>query len=117
MCIRDSTSSYLEQRIGSITIPQLPTDLITADELETRLDGLPNIDLTNYPTRQDFTALTGTVTAAINQVAANVADKATQHDVALAATAVDAKFDMLRSAIRESTDFDTLKARLLAVLE
>ena len=35
----------------------------------------------------------------------------------LAATAVDAKFDMLRAAIREATDYDTLKARLLAVLE
>ena len=34
----------------------------------------------------------------------------------LAATAVDAKFDMLRSAIKEATDYDTLKARLLAVL-
>ena len=44
-------------------------------------------------------------------------NKATQQDVSLAATAVDAKFDMLRSAIREATDFDTLKARLLAVLE
>jgi len=111
------TSGYLEQRIGAITIPQLPADLITADELETRLAGLPDVDLSNYATRQDFTALTGTITAAVNQVAANVAEKATQHDVALAATAVDAKFDMLRSAIREATDFDTLKARLLAVLE
>ena len=41
----------------------------------------------------------------------------TEQDVNLAATAVDAKFDMLRAAIRESVDFDTLKARLLAVLE
>ena len=40
----------------------------------------------------------------------------TQHDVDMAAQAVDAKFDMLRAAIREATDFDTLKARLLAVL-
>lgn len=111
------TSSYLEQRIGSITIPQLPSDLITAHELETRLDGLPDVDLSNYTTRQDFTALTGTISAAVNQVAANVADKATQHDVQLAAHSVDAKFDMLRSAIREAVDFDTLKVRLLAVLE
>ena len=57
------------------------------------------------------------MTAALNQVAANVESKATQQDVNLAATAVDAKFDMLRSAIREATDFDTLKTRLLAVLE
>ena len=35
----------------------------------------------------------------------------------LAATAVDAKFDQLRVAIDEATDFDTLKARLLAVLQ
>ena len=41
----------------------------------------------------------------------------TQQDVTLAAAAVDAKFDMLRSAIKASTDFHTLKARLLAVLE
>ena len=70
------------------------------------------------PTQQDFTALTQTMTAALNQVAANVESKATQQMyVSLAATAVDAKFDMLRSAIREATDFDTLKTRLLAVLE
>ena len=82
------------------------------------VDGkIAEINLSNYATRQDFTALTGTITAAVNQVAANVETKATQHDVQLAATAVDAKFDMLRSAINEATDFDTLKARLLAVLE
>ena len=71
----------------------------------------------NGPTQQDFTALTQTLTAAVNQVAANVESKATQHDVTLAAAAVDAKFDMLRAAIREATDYHTLKARLLAVLE
>ena len=96
--VHSNTVDYVENRISNITIPDAP-------------------DLSDYATRQDFTALTGTLTAAVNQVAANVASKATQHDVALAATAVDAKFDMLRSAIREATDFETLKARLLAVLE
>lgn len=80
-------------------------------------DTAVNVDLSNYTTSQDFTDLTETVTSAVNQVAADVANKATQQDVALAATTVDAKFDMLRSAILEATDFDTLKARLLAVLE
>ena len=46
----------------------------------------------------------------------DLSNYATQQDVALSATAVDAKFDMLRVAISESTDFATLKARLLAVL-
>ena len=125
------THQALEDRI----LASAPTDIITSaefeerlqtvnsnviDYVETRVSGLSipdSPDLSNYTTRQDFTALTGTVTAAVNQVAAAVADKATKQDVSLAGTAVDAKFDMLRSAIRESTDFDTLKARLLAVLE
>ena len=75
----------LENRIDDITPAELPTDLITASELETRISQIP----------------TG----------------ATQQDVALAAAAVDAKFDMLRSAIAEATDYHTLKARLLAVLQ
>ena len=41
----------------------------------------------------------------------------TRHDLDLVNAAVDAKFDMLRSAIAEAVDFDTLKVRLLAVLE
>ena len=41
----------------------------------------------------------------------------TQQDLILVNAAVDAKFDMLRSAIAESTDFATLKARLMAVLQ
>ena len=53
--------------------------------------------------------MTGTVAAAVNQVAAAVADKATKQDVSLAGTAVDAKFDMLRSAIRESLILTRLK--------
>ena len=83
--------------------------------VEQRLTGIESPDLSGYATTNDFTAL-GTVTAAINQVAANVETKATQQDVQLAGAAVDAKFDMLRSAIAEATDFETLKARLLAVL-
>ena len=46
----------------------------------------------------------------------DLSNYATQQDVALTATAVDAKFDMLRAAISEAIDFATLKARLLAVL-
>ena len=91
-----------------------PVEVVTPEFLEQRLSQLPTHA---GPTQQDFTALTQTMTAAINQVAANVESKATQHDVQLAATAVDAKFDMLRAAITQSVDFDTLKARLLAVLE
>ncbi len=81
-----ATTSYVEQRIAGITVPQLPSDLITGQELEQRIAQLPAPDVT-------------------------------QADIALAATTVDAKFDMLRSAIQESTDFATLKARLLAVLQ
>ena len=125
------TDQELENRIAIIDIPQLPGGLITESELEARLAQLniptipSNLATTTYvenrissiPTQQDFTALTQTLTAALNQVAANVESKATQQDVSLAATAVDAKFDMLRSAINEAVDFDTLKARLLAVLQ
>ena len=130
------TSQYLEQRLAAIQTNQLPSNLITDSELEVRLAQIDiptipsNLATTTYvesrissipphtgPTQQDFTALTQTLTAALNQVAANVESKATQQDVSLAVTAVDAKFDMLRSAIAEATDFDTLKARLLAVLQ
>ena len=103
------TPEYLEQRLAAIT----PTDIITRTELMAQIAAIPQ----NGPTQQDFTALTQTLTAAVNQIAANVQSKATQHDVQLAATAVDAKFDMLRAAIQEATDYDTLKARLLAVLQ
>ena len=88
-----------------------PVEVVTPAYLEQRLSQLTG------PTQQDFTALTQTLTAALNQVAANVESKATQQDVLLAQTAVDAKFDMLRAAIAEATDYDTLKARLLAVLD
>ncbi len=91
-----------------------PVEVVTPEYLEERLGQLPTH---TGPTQQDFTALTQTLTAALNQVAANVESKATQQDVTLAATAVDAKFDMLRAAIQQATDYDTLKARLLAVLE
>jgi len=40
----------------------------------------------------------------------------TQQNLELVSTAVDAKFDMIRAAINEATDFNTLKDRLLAVL-
>ena len=103
------TPEFLEHRLAATT----PYDIVSAHEMEARLAQIPVPEVT----RNDFTALTNTITAAVNQVAANVDGKATKHDVALAATAVDAKFDMLRAAITQSTDFDTLKARLLAVLE
>ena len=103
------TPEYLEQRLAATQ----PTDIITRSEMMSQIAST----LAAGPTQQDMTALTQTVTAAINQVAENVESKATQHDVHLAATAVDAKFDMLRAAITQATDFDTLKARLLAVLE
>ena len=107
----DYLIQYVDTKIAELN---MPVDVITPDDLEERIAQIPTH---TGPTQQDFTALTQTMTAAINQVAANVADKATQQDVSLAATAVDAKFDMLRSAIREATDFATLKVRLLAVLE
>ena len=95
---------------------QLPTpvEVVTPEMLEHRISQIP--PHVCEVTRQDFTALTNTITAAVNQVAFTVEDKATQQDVSLAATSVDAKFDMLRSAIAEAEDFATLKARLLAVL-
>ena len=80
-----ATTEDIQQAIANITIPELPSNLITEDELETRISQIP----------------TG----------------ATQQDVTLAAAAVDAKFDMLRAAISEATDYHTLKARLLAVLQ
>ena len=88
------TPEYLEQRLAATTA----TELITRTELMAQIAAIPPH---TGPTQQDFTALTQTLTAAINQVAANVQSKATLHDVQLAATAVDAKFDMLRAAIHE----------------
>ena len=110
-----TTLDYLKQYIDTkIAELNMPVEVITPEDLEARIAQIP---AHTGPTQQDFTALTQTLTAALNQVAANVESKATQQDVTLAATAVDAKFDMLRAAIREATDYDTLKARLLAVLE
>ena len=63
----------------------------------------PNIDLSSYAS-----------TVYVDQ---KFSLSATQEDVAIAATTVDAKFDMLRAAIQQSTNFATLKARLLAVLQ
>ena len=96
------TPELLEHRLAALT----PTNVITASELEARIAQIPPH---TGPTQQDLTALSQTLTTAIEA-------KATDHDVALAAQAVDAKFDMLRVAIAEADDFDTLKARLLAVL-
>ena len=112
MITLDYLTQYIDNKIAELNT--MPVEVITPEELEARIAQIP---AHTGPTEQDMTALTQTVTAAINQVAANVEDKATQHDVQLAATAVDAKFDMLRAAITQSVDFDTLKARLLAVLE
>ena len=64
------TPEYLEQRLAGVT----PTDIITRDELQQAIAGIPH----DGPTQQDFTALTQTLTAALNQVAANVESKATQ---------------------------------------
>lgn len=97
----------LENRIDDITPAELPTDLITASELETRI---ANIQIPELPS--DLITLSE-LEARIAQIPAVTV---TQQDVELAAAAVDAKFDMLRSAIAEATDFATLKARLLAVL-
>ena len=76
------------------------TEFITGTVLETRLSGLA--------TANDFTALAATISAAVNLQAQNQANHI---------AAVDAKFDQLRAAVNESTDFNTLKARLLAVLQ
>ena len=111
MTTLDYLTQYIDTKIAELN---MPVEVITPEELEARIAQIP---VHTGPTQQDFTALTQTLTAAINEVANNVSSKATQQDVALAGTAVDAKFDMLRSAIREATDYDTLKARLLAVLE
>ena len=98
----------LENRIASIDVPQLPSGLITEGELETRIGQI------NIPTIPSNLATTSYVDNRISQVPTS---SVTQQDIDLAATAVDAKFDMLRAAIHEATDFHTLKARLLAVLQ
>ena len=102
------TPEYLEARLSGITIPQLPSDLITEQELETRIGQI------NIPTIPNNLATTSYVETRISSLPTS---DVTQEDIELAATAVDAKFDMLRSAIAESTSYATLKARLLAVLE
>ena len=75
------------------------SQFITGTVLEARLSGIASAN--------DFSALAALTTAAINQQAQTQAN----HE-----TAVDAKFDQLRAAVSEATDFATLKARLLAVL-
>ena len=102
------TPEYLEARLSGITIPQLPSDLITEGELETRIGQI------NIPSIPSNLATTSYVDNRISQIPTS---SVTQQDIDLAATAVDAKFDMLRAAIHEATDFHTLKARLLAVLQ
>ena len=85
------TPEYLQAKIDAST----PTDIVSHGELDMRLEALSQVDLPE-----------GLVT-----------EQELQHAVDLISTAVDAKFDMLRVAIAESTDYDTLKARLLAVLQ
>jgi len=103
-----ATTTYVENRVASIDIPQLPSGLITEGELETRI---AQIDIPSIPSNL---ATTNYVDNRISQIPQSTV---TQQDIELAAAAVDAKFDMLRSAIAESTNFATLKARLLAVLQ
>lgn len=102
------TQTELENRIAAIDVPQLPSGLITESELETRIGQI------NIPSIPSNLATTNYVDNRISQISTSTV---TQQDVDLAAAAVDAKFDMLRSAIAEATDFATLKARLLAVLQ
>ena len=102
------TQTDLENRIASIDVPQLPSNLITEGELETRIGQI------NIPTIPSNLATTAYVD---NRISSLPTSDVTQQDVDLAAAAVDAKFDMLRAAIAEATDFATLKARLLAVLQ
>lgn len=97
------TPEYLEARIAAAT----PTDIITRTELH---QAIANIDIPDLPSNLI------TEHELEHRLTQLPAPEVTQHDVDLAAQAVDAKFDMLRSAIREATDFDTLKVRLLAVL-
>ena len=58
-----------------------------------------------------------TIVTPLGRTFSDIDDNATQHDVMLVKTGIDAKFDMLRVAVDEATDFDTLRARLLAVLQ
>ena len=74
------TPELLEHRLAETP----PTDIITRAELQQAIAAIPQ----HGPTQQDFTALTQTLTAALNQVAANVESNATQHDVQLAAPVV-----------------------------
>ena len=79
-------------------------EVVTPEYLEARLSSVTPTDIITRTELED-------------RISDIPVSHVTQHDLQLAATAVDAKFDMLRSAIQQSTDFDTLKARLLAVLE
>lgn len=58
-----------------------------------------------------------TIVTPLGRTFSDIEDNATQHDVMLIKTGVDAKFDMLRVAVDEAVDFETLRARLLAVLQ
>ena len=75
---RLATIGDVQQRIEAITTFELPSNLITEEELEARIAQIPTH---TGPTQQDFTALTQTYDCCYNQVAANVASKATQQDV------------------------------------
>jgi|DEB0MinimDraft_6_1074348.scaffolds.fasta_scaffold86075_2 hypothetical protein len=71
-------------------------------------------------TQEQLVELDKKHTHAVHQLGQNVTNVvkllASQQDVSLAGEAVDARFDSLRVAIEKSTDFETLKTRLLAVL-
>ena len=58
---RLATIGDVQQRIEAITTFELPSNLITEEELEARIAQIPTH---TGPTQQDFTALTQTLTAA-----------------------------------------------------
>ena len=100
------TSSNLEYRLS--LLPTVPATVATVEDIDARIAAISVPELpSNLITEAELET----------RIASIPAPAVTQQDITLAATAVDAKFDMLRAAIKESTDFNTLKARLLAVLE
>jgi len=62
-----------------------------------------------YVTKEEFVQLTTNLQRIVSAMPS-------QRDVSLVGESVSAKFDALRVAIEKSTDFETLKTRLLAVL-
>ena len=80
-----------------------PVEVVTPEYLQAKIDANTPTDIVSH----------GELDSRLEALTSDV----TPHDLDLIKAGVDAKFDMLRSAIREATDFDTLKVRLLAVLE